>query len=272
MIQLPRSLARQLRAVFRRSGPQSLRRCRPLVSFHAGDDGRRIRLNHVEAPAEFHEPGQWPIETLAIPLQALADFEGRSDAIVTLEQQGSSILARWDDSGVPREMEYDAQRPADLPTFPDVPQSTISNEPGFLKALADATQSAAQAAIRYAVNNLQLRGKSGEIVATDGLQLLVQSGFQFPWTEDVLIPASPVFGCREIPQDVSVAIGKTDTHVLLRAGPWSLFFLDRQGRPIPESRERHPRRRRRFGTLAHPSGRCGLSRQDPQASARWERR
>ena len=127
-------------------------------------------------------------------------------------------------------MEYDGQHP-DLPAFPDVPQSTLSNEPGFLKALADATQSAAKAAIRYAVNNLQLRGKSGDIVATDGLQLLVQSGFQFPWTEDVLIPASPVFGCREIPQDVTVAIGMTDTHVLLRAGPWSLIFpIDKEGR------------------------------------------
>jgi hypothetical protein len=230
VIQLPRSLARQLRTVFRRLAPKPST-LRPLVWFHAGDDGRRIRLNHADITAEFREPGQWPAETLAIPLQALADFEGRSDAVVTLEQLGSSILARWDDRGVPREMEYDWQHPSDLQTFPDVPESTTTNEPGFLKALADATQSAAQVAIRYAVNHLQLRGKAGEIVATDSRQLLIQSGFQFPWTEDVLIPASPVFGCREIPQDAAVSIGKTDTHVLLRAGPWSLFLaIDKEGR------------------------------------------
>jgi hypothetical protein len=230
VIQFPRSLARQLRAVFRRLAPRSSA-LGPLVSFHAGDDGRRIRLHHADITAEFCEAGHWSIETLAIPLVALADFEGRNDAIVTLERHGSGILACWEDSGVPREMEYDRQHPSDVPAFPSFPDETSSTAPGFLKALADATQSAAQTAIRYAVNHLQFRGKSGEIVATDSRQLLVQSGFQFPWTEDVLIPASPVFGCREIPQDVPVAIGKIDTHVVLRSGPWSLFFpIDKEGR------------------------------------------
>jgi hypothetical protein len=138
-------------------------------------------------------------------------------------------------------MEYDWQPPSDLPTFPGLPESTTTNEPGFLKALADATQSAAQVAIRYAVNHLQLRGKAGEIVGTDGRQLLVQSGFQFPWTEDVLLPASPVFACREISQDEAVGIGKTDSHVVLRIDPWRLFFpIDKEGR-FPRAEDVVPR-------------------------------
>ena len=34
---------------------------------------------------------------------------------------------------------------------------------------------------------IQLRGKQGEFVATDGRQLLIQGGFQFPWKEPVLV-------------------------------------------------------------------------------------
>jgi hypothetical protein len=180
---------------------------------------------------EFRQPGQWPLETLAIPLAALADFEGRNDALVTLERHGSGILVRCDDGALPREMEYEAKDNAALPTFPDVPGNLVSNEPGFLKALADASQCTAREAIRYAVNHLQLRGKSGQLVATDGRQLLVQSGFHFPWEEDVLVPALSVFGCRDIPQDVSVGIGRTDNHVALQAGPWSFFLpIEKEGR------------------------------------------
>ena len=37
----------------------------------------------------------------------------------------------------------------------------------------------------YPLGNLQLRGRAGEIIATDGHQLLLQGGFHFPWPEDV---------------------------------------------------------------------------------------
>jgi hypothetical protein len=229
VIQIPRSLVRQLRAVFRRSASKTS--FPPVVSFHAGDDGRRIRLHHGTALAGFSQPGQWPVETLALPATALADFEGRTDAVVTLERHGSSILARWDDGSLPREMEYEGKDAAALPAFPDLPGNLVSNEPGFLKALADASQCTAREAIRYAVNQIQLRGKSGQVVATDGRQLLVQSGFQFPWEEDLLVPVLPVFGCREIPQEAPVALGNADDHVVFQVGPWSFFLpIAKEGR------------------------------------------
>jgi hypothetical protein len=61
------------------------------------------------------------------------------------------------------------------------------------------------------------------VIATDGRQLLVQSGFRFPWVGDVLIRRSPVFACRELPRAEPVALGKTETHIVLRVGPWTLY-------------------------------------------------
>ena len=236
MIQIRRSLARQLRAVFRRTVSKSSP-VRPLISFQAGDLGRSIRLHQTDIAAEFCEPGQWPVENLAIPFDALADFEGRGDAIVTLEHHGSGIRAHWDDGGVPREMDYESHDVASLPAFPVIPDKLSSNESAFLKALADASQSAGRDFIRYAINHLQLRGKTGEVIATDGRQLLTQSGFHFTWDDDLLVPASPVFGCREIPQDMPVEVGRTDTHVCLKIGPWSLFLpINTEGR-FPRTEE-----------------------------------
>lgn len=85
--------------------------------------------------------------------------------------------------------------------------------------------------VRYALDHLQLRGTSGEIVATDGRQVLRQGGFSFPWTDDVLVPALGVFGCKELPQDEPVGIGRTDDRVVLRIEPWTLWLrVNKDGR------------------------------------------
>src|SRR5205823_5323657 len=44
-----------------------------------------------------------------------------------------------------------------------------------------------------------------------------------PWEADVLIKGSPIFACRALPRDRPVLIGKTETHVALRVGDWTLW-------------------------------------------------
>jgi hypothetical protein len=75
------------------------------------------------------------------------------------------------------------------------------------------------------------------VVGTDGRQLLIQGGFAFPWKEDLLIPGAPVFGCAELPREEPAAVGRTDTHVCVRVGPWAFHFaLDEQSRFPPVER------------------------------------
>src|SRR6185437_12115281 len=49
-------------------------------------------------------------------------------------------------------------------------------------------------------------------------------GFSFPWSEDVLLPALPLFVSRDLPTEGPVALGRASGHVSLRIGPW-LFHL-----------------------------------------------
>jgi hypothetical protein len=223
LISIARSLVRQIRTVFRRTAGRTPAPYQPTVCFEGGTEGLRIRLHTLELFAEFRQEGSFPAESLIIPLAALADFEGRDSTIVELESSPcGNVTARWSDSGVPKIQEYDAQNLDDLRPFPDEPQTLVANDARLVKALHDAMQGTAPASERYGADKVQLR-TSGEIVATDGQQLLLQSGFQFPWTKHVLIPRLGALACRELPTDQPVAIGSTALHVMLKVGPWSFY-------------------------------------------------
>ncbi len=108
--------------------------------------------------------------------------------------------------------------------IPELPASWASSPAGLLTALADATETGIPDSTRYALHCLQLQGGRNQIVATDGRQLLVRTGFRFPWTGDLLIKGSPLFACRALPHDEPVEVGRTDSHVVLRAGPWTIWL------------------------------------------------
>jgi hypothetical protein len=76
--------------------------------------------------------------------------------------------------------------------------------------------------------------------ATD-TRLLVQGGFTFPFKEDLLVPCCGVFGLPPLHQFDDVGIGRTDTHVAIRIGPWTfMFLLDKEGR-FPDAMQIIPR-------------------------------
>src|SRR5581483_9843891 len=103
--------------------------------------------------------------------------------------------------------------------------------PALLGALDEAVATAANDPARYATHRLLLRGQSGEVAATDSRQLLLHGGFTFGWAEDLLVPAVPVFGGRELGPDAPVGVGRTAEHVAVRAGPWTFVLrIDADGR------------------------------------------
>jgi hypothetical protein len=234
LIEITRSLARKLRTVFRRASRRSSTLSQ-YVSFDAHGDGLRTRLHHGEVLVEYQQSGVFPTEAVILPLDALGDFEGKCETPVALEQaQDKTVRVRWNEGVVPQEKEYGVPTSNPLDKYPDLPGKMTVNDPTLLRALADAKDSAAREEAKYATRNIQLRGGSGTLVATDGHELLSQSGFQLPWTEDVLVPAVPIFACRELLQGGPLRIGKSASHVTLQSGPWTLHLpIDTQGRYPP---------------------------------------
>jgi hypothetical protein len=225
-IALTRCLARQLRAVFRKCYRKPLGPHPPLVKLQGGRDGLKVSVAHQEVSIAYHQPGTCPAcDGLYLPLEALADFEGRTQDSVRLETVAPhKTLARWQEASVPQVVEYAVENAEKQPEFPKVPAPLHRCEPGILQALDQAVQTASPDAFRYAINRLQLRGKAGEIIATDGKQLLIQGGFTFPWQENLLVPRLAAFGCKELGDDPIVEIGRTNTHVVLRIAAWTFFL------------------------------------------------
>jgi hypothetical protein len=226
MITLTRSQVRRLRVAFRRSALGIAHR--GIVSelvLRAEGDQLRAQHRYCDLAVECVEAGSdRPAASLAIPLDALADFEGPADTPVVLESPAPDrTVARWQDRGIPQSREYSLVTPVDRAVpMPGLPAAWVSNPGGLLDALAEATETTTPDSARYALDTIQLQGGRGQLVATDGRQLLVRSGYQFPWTDDLLIKGRPIFACRALPRDQPVEVGRTDTHVFFRAGPWTI--------------------------------------------------
>lgn len=237
MITITRRQADGLRAVFRRAALGVTHRgaLRPLVF-----DARRAELclKHrydalgVVCALTGHAGAH---ETLLLSLDALGDFAGRFDTPVVLEAAGPGrTLARWEERRVPQAHEYAVPAPDAVQPFPEAPTEWSDTPAELLGALADASQTCAESDTRYSLSSVQLRGEAGEVVATDGHQLLVHRGFAFPWREDLLVKRSPVFGSPALPRDRPLRLGRTETHVVLRADAWTLFLEARRGARFPD--------------------------------------
>jgi hypothetical protein len=225
MITLTRNQVRRLRQVFRRSalGITHKGSIPPLVLRSEGAQ-LRAHYRYLDLAVECVEPGSYrPAMSLAIPLDALADFEGSRDSPVVLEAAAPDrTVVRWEDRAIPQGREYDVIPVDRVGQFPELPATWTSNPAGLLAALADTTETGIPDSARYALHCVQLQGTRNRIVATDGRQLLVRSGFRLPWTGDVLINGSPIFACRTLPRDRPVEVGRTDGHVFFRCGLWTI--------------------------------------------------
>ena len=123
---------------------------------------------------------------------------------------------------------------------------------GFLTVLDEACRTAGkEPGGRFALTRIQLRGKRGDVVATDGRQLLVQGGFRLPWSDDVLVPRTSVFSCREFACHEEVLLGRTPTHVAVRCGPWTLLLAIDPNSRFPDVQTRRLQGRSVLDYLYH---------------------
>jgi hypothetical protein len=232
VITVTRLLVRQLRSVLRRAGiTKPSRVSKNSILVRTGPDGLHVRAMSDQVAVEYHQPGPLPADEVLAPFELLAAAEGRGQEPVTLEPQGSrNVLASWNDHDIPQVIEFDTGPLADS-KFPTSPDSFETNAPQLREALNLAAMITDNDPHRYALNCLQLRGGEGKIVATDGRQILVQFGFRFPWTDDLLVGASPVFACRELSEAEGVQVGIADDWIAFKIGLWTVWLLiNREGR------------------------------------------
>ena len=243
MITITRRTARRLRAVLRRSvlGISRKGTILPLM-LKAENQQLRVQLPYHDLAVEYLEPTDLhELESIPIPLEALADVEGRDDSPVMVESpEPDRIVIRWQDRGIPQTREYPIELVGQVAPFPKAPTVWTKISADVLMALADAAVICTAESLRYALDCIQLRGTVHTIVATDSCQLLIRSGFGFPWDGDLLIRGSPIFACKAFRHDQPIQVGKTESHVVFRIGSWTLWHEIQKGGRFPRVEDAIP--------------------------------
>lgn len=237
MIQITRQLAKVFRSVFKRTFGRQV----TMLSVRAGDDGLFIAFQGPTQTLRYHDPQPQEQETLLLPFQVLDDVQGPKAEPVFLNTRRPGVIgASWQQKGDYRELEYEALEPVpNTPAFPEWPAPNAEQPPTFLAALRDAYETTDLESSRYALGCVQLRGHDGVMAATDGRQLLRQSGFSFGFEESVLVLPSKFFFSRELPTDQPIRIGvnrddKGVFKVAFQVGPWTYWLDTERGRRFPD--------------------------------------
>jgi hypothetical protein len=240
VIVIPRSLALHFRSLLRRCAGRG---AYPFVLARGSRRGLTLEAITPQVGLRVEIPGPQEDTTLAFPAAALAQFEGRSDDLVNLEEKSPTEgKASWQENGTVSSRGFSLVKSDPHLSFPSVPRDLKLAEEGFLRAIQDASLTAAREYSGRSLDRILLRGKTGEIVATDGRQLLVQRGFTFPWKEDRLVAAINPWGARELPEEESL-IGCNDKQVFVRVGAWTfaLSIEEKSRFPPFEKVIPHPR-------------------------------
>jgi len=201
---------------------------------HCETDGSLLTIQAQAngVAVQLQQPSGQPPDTIAFSSSVLKEFEARQDGIVLLDIIANGKgQAKWQDGAGPHTLDFVSTPPQKIGKFPDSPSELVPAKAGVLTALADAGEVTAPIAVRFALNRVVLRGKEGQIISSDGRQLLIQSGFDFPWQDNLLIPRVSAFGNKELQQFSKVQIGATDHHVCVQTGPWTFMLkIDKDAR------------------------------------------
>jgi len=232
VISIPRGLCRAFPALARKCVSGRPRGPAPVVVFETKGGTLSVWAKTDDAVLVYTAPTECGDELLSVPMAVLEAVAGPGSETIELcvgpKLKGE---ARFTDRGVPKEYPFDAVLPGKQHRLPEPPDDRQTAPAAFLSALYECGRTTAKDATRFALTRVQIKGRGGQVVSTDGRTAFIRGGFNFPFADDLLVPALPVFGARELAGERSVRIGRTTTHLVVEAGPWRVFLpLDRTGR------------------------------------------
>ncbi len=237
MITITRDQARQFRAVVRRGFGRAPQGNFSGALLAATSTGVTARAWNDSLAVEYRLPDASGDGQALVPPDVLDSCQARSNDPVTFDwSERSGLTAQWTDKGIAQLAARPAGKLPKLPPFFGAAAETIRCSANLWRALGEAAATSADESARFALNTVQLRGLIGQVVATDGRQVLVQGGFQFPWPDSVLIPASRLFAGREIVPEVEVAVGVVGDWVSFGTGQWTVWLKQIAGRKYPDVR------------------------------------
>jgi hypothetical protein len=230
MIVMPRGLARSFRAVARKCGVGRAKGPSPPVLIVVSNGKLTLtKFGAVAFSVETESPTSSDIRIM-VPMDLLEMIEGTGTAELTVSD--SEVTAQWETSAGVRSEVFKLLVPDQLHDLPGLPDKWSETSSNLLLALHECGRTTAKdAASRFSLERVQVNGKDGTVVATNGVQALVWGGFAFPFKESLLISAIPVFGTKDLSNASEVKVGCTADHLVVRADLWTIWLaIDKTGK------------------------------------------
>ncbi len=232
MISIPRGPSRAFPALARKCVSGRPRGPAPVVVCEGSSGTLTVWARTDDAVLAYTAPTAGGDERLVVPMAVLeAAADSRSEAVELVVGPKLTGEARFADRGGPMCHPFDAVLPGKQHRLPDLPDDWHTVPAAFLAALHECGRTTAKDATRFALTRVQVKGTAGQVIASDGRTALLRGGFTFPFADDLLVPAVPVFGSRELAAEPAFRVGRSADHLVVAAGPWRVFLpLDRTGR------------------------------------------
>jgi hypothetical protein len=229
---IPRSVSRAFRAMSRKCVTGRPRGPSPPVLLIPEAGHMTLAMKFEEVILTYRLSGEFSASLpFVIPFSVLEALDGPGDEDITIQIANKSQLEiRWSDRGSPRQQSVPLTRPSMDDCLKEVPATFVPVDSEFLSSLHEAGRTTSREPGRFALHRIQLKGATGDIIATDGYSVYWRHGISFPFTTDLLIPAVPVFGSSEFAKH-TVMLGHIEKRLVITAGPWTVFLaIDSQGR------------------------------------------
>lgn len=226
MILFTRAVAQDFRTLFGRCVTGRPRGLAPAVVIRIRDSERTIASTTTDGVILTHTTPapKEPDDLLVLPSDVFPEVEAGTDEVVTLDRE-TKLRGKlnWHARSHPRTLPVELILPGKQHELPDLPPLKPGSA-SLLTALHECGRTAAKESGRFALSKVQVQGKAGRVVGTDGKVALLWRGFTFPFSDDLLVPAIPVFGAKPLARITDVKIGRTVTHLIIGAGMWSVWL------------------------------------------------
>jgi hypothetical protein len=237
MFKLQQRALRQFLGYHRSAFAKLPQRLRPPLQFVAGAQDTCIRAAggtvalelRLEAPATSREPFAFQVAA-----SDLARIKGDPEDWVEFRQQDEEIQICWMHHELPCQQLVAYEVPPPVAEGKSAPFWEAANQlhdttADLFWALAHAVNTAADTSSRYALDCLRLRGLTGDLIATDGRHALIQSGFEFPWQDELTIPACDLLATaawlKQVQQSgQSLQLGLIQNWIVLGQGDWRVYL------------------------------------------------
>jgi hypothetical protein len=244
MLLFTRALAREFKTLFVRCWNGRPRGPAPPILFQVRGGTRTIAAT-THAGVVLTHTSNASGETddrVALPGMVLGEVEGASDEVVTLERSGKGhSIVKWSSAGIPLTLSIELVPPD--PTHDLPPPPPFSPVPAaLLIALHECGRTAAKESGRFAISEIQVQGSGERVVGTDGHVALMWGQFKFPFGDNILIPALPVFGTKLLTSMDDVRVGRTAKHLVIAMGPWMVWLPTDATSRFPDVNGLIPRR------------------------------